>query len=1298
MDSLHAFFEQQSHKFPNKIALICNGIEMTYREIEESANQFAHWLIAKGIKPEDKVGVLMDRSPDLYISMLGILKAGGAYLPIDSEYPAERVKYILEDSNLTLLLTSKIHPAEEFQSDKIIEIQKIKPHLVQQSKDRPQFSGFSPDNVCYVIYTSGTTGFPKGVAITHRAVTNYLQSALKIYGMTDQDRVYQGFTVAFDASMEEIWLALGSGGTLITTASSKVQKGAALVKFLNFHKITLFSTVPTMLAMLEDKIPSLRVLILGGEFCSEELLASWFRPDLRIFNTYGPTEATIIATYQECRPHHPVNIGKPLPNYEVVILDKQLKPVMAGEQGELCIAGIGLAKGYINKPELTAEKFIPYPHDLTKRLYRTGDIASITDSGEIEYVGRIDEQVKIRGFRVELSEIENALKKIPDVRNSVVVESQELHALIGYVVLKNNSTLTSDQMTKFLRKQLPQYMIPLTIIILSEFPKMINGKINKKLLPPPNIKEIEASHQYQAPTTHLEKKIAAIWEKVLNVSSISINADFFADLGGHSLAAATVISEMRMDKEMRTASLINIFENPTIKQLAEQIHDSTQQEETKKVHYYAGPKSIFEKIQYYICAFFQALIALVLVTISPWHFLIITVIVFTFTMNAGFTLEQIILYWLAFLFLLEPGLIVFSIAVKWLILGKIKPGQHKLWSWYYLRWWVVNQLQDLAPIDHLVGSPFIILYCRAMGAKIGKNCYIGTDQFSSFDLFSMGDNSSICADVIASGYKVENGWLKIGAITIGQNCFVGANSVLSINTTLENNSKLGEHSLLSAGQTIPENESYIGSPSRPGFIKLSEDNIQPLPNSYLKNFLLWLCQYSLLMLLEFTYVIAALPGIVMIVYFSYIQKNYFNCIWAIPLAGCLFIILLVLQISLLKKIFGPIKPGSYSIKSFGYLKIWFVERLLGLSLGAMEALYGTIYTAKWFRLMGAKVGKNSEMATVNFSLPDMMEIGKECFIGDSAILSPARIFQGYIHLHPVHIGNHVFIGNGAVIPAGARLSDDCLIASASLSPIDVPENSNWLGTPAVFLPQRDIHSGYSASDTYKPSFKSLIIRGIIEFIKIFLPAACVYLILSLDVMTFVYLKDKYSLLFAILIFPLFSILYVLAEVFLIIFLKWILIGRYQETEAPMWSSFVYRSELVTSLYDNIVVPLFLEAFLGSPYIVYFLRLFGVNIGKYAFINTPYFSEFDLVKIGNSVCLNKDSTIQTHLYEDRIFKMSTITIADGCTVGDRSILLYDTVMQNHSSLGNLSLLMKGEILYPSSDWEGIPSKRVYRSKF
>lgn len=1296
-ERLSELFEKQVDLNPDAVCVIHGNRHFTFGEIEEYANKIANWLIEKSVKPNDIIAILVDNPVNFYIIMLGTLKAGAAYLPLDPGYPVKRIEYILNDAPIKLFITSKnIFKEDILPIEKVVQFEKIKPVLITQSSARPVLKDFSHDNLCYVIYTSGTTGTPKGIAIPNDAAINYVKGASKLYGVTKNDRVYQGFKVAFDASIEEIWMAFANGATLISSASREVKEGAALIDFLNFHRITFFSTVPTLLAMLTPDIPTLKILVLGGEVCSKELIAPWIREGLRIFNTYGPSEATIIATCLECKKDAPVTLGKAIPNCDICILDKNLQRVPDGKEGELCIGGLGLALQYINNPEMTEKKFI-IPPFTDKRYYRSGDLAFINKQGEIEYKGRIDEQVKLRGYRIEIGEIEAQINADKNVSNSAVVVHEfgtGMQFLVAYIIPKKEAVLDIEKLKKNLQAILPFYMIPSLFEIVQNFPVLPSGKVDKKSFQKPQLSHILDENKYVPPETEMEKKITKIWEDVLKIAPISVESHFFKHLGGHSLAAAKIVSAMRADKTLQNVSMVDIFENATIRKLSKIMEKIIKANmKAKEAEEKNNAENLLGKMQKWICFSLQALISMALIVLPTWYFCLVLLMALTLTLiMTNMSFLSMLPYWIAFLILLEPALITLGIVLKWVLLGRIKPGKYKLWGWYYLRWWIVKQVQDLASVEYLIGSPFIIFYYRLMGVKIGKNCYIGTDQLDSYDLVSIGDNTSLCSDVIASGYKVEDGWLKIGSIKIGKNCFVGANSVLSLNTKIENGGKLGEQSMLSEGSTIPENETFIGSPGKPGVFDL----YMPILNQKVSNkLLIYFCNFLLLVLIDLIYFCAVLPGIALLVIVNE-QYNLMHLAWAIPVAAMSSLFLLVLQIFIFKKIFGPIKKGIYSLNSIAYLKIWFTDRLMALALKTLEPLYGTIFSASCFRLLGAKIGKNSELSTVNFTFPEMLHIGKDSFIADSSILAPARIYQGYYSIAPVYLGNRVFVGNSALLSGNTVIGDNCLIGCVTLSPKSVPSGTNWIGTPALFLQQREAHGKFGENETYSPPLVAKIARGIVECFKIFLPSFFLFFILALDIMTFIHLLENFSFLISILVFPFFSIVYTVLVVNIIIVLKWLLIGKYKKTEIAMWHPYVWCSELITSLYDTVIVPYFLEALTGSPLISPFLRNLGVKVGKDVFINTPYFSEFDLVTIMDEVSLNRECIMQTHLYEDRIFKMSSITLESHVSVGDRSILLYGTLMKTYSTLDNLSLLMKGETLYPHSHWEGVPAKRLYRS--
>ncbi|MCV3214789.1 amino acid adenylation domain-containing protein [Plectonema radiosum NIES-515] len=590
---IHQLFEEQVRKTPDAVAVVYEDEQLTYGELNALANQLAHYLQKLGVREEVLVGICVERSPLMIVGLWGILKAGGAYVPLDPTYPSDRLAHMLDDSQAQILLTQQqLVDSLPKTGAKVICLDVDWQLIATHSQNNPQ-TELAAHNLAYIIYTSGSTGKPKGVMIEHRSLVNFAQSARDEYGIGECDRVLQAASISFDSAGEEIYPCLVSGATLVLRTADMLSSIPTFLQKCREWKLTVLILVTAYWNQLTSELaatnetlpPSVRLFATGGEKWLPEKLKLWHscmdersrvhnlkEPPLLI-NGYGATEATIFTTLynlsnlviEDTRPQQ--LIGRAIGNAQTYILDSELQPVPIGVPGELHIGGVGLARGYLHRPDLTDAKFIPHPFNKSERLYKTGDLARYLPDGNIEFLGRIDNQVKVRGFRIELEEIEAVLITHPQVSEAVVIDSEDIPGskrLVAYVVTRSHSEI-KNQLRSFLKQKLPDYMVPSVFVILSALPLTPNGKVDRRALPKPDTARNELETDLVAPSTESEEILAKIWGEVLHLEQVGIHDNFF-ELGGDSILSIQIIFKAKQSGLQLTAK--QIFQHQTIAELA----------------------------------------------------------------------------------------------------------------------------------------------------------------------------------------------------------------------------------------------------------------------------------------------------------------------------------------------------------------------------------------------------------------------------------------------------------------------------------------------------------------------------------------------------------------------------------------------------------------------------------------------------------------------------------------------------------------------------------------------------------
>ena len=1297
---LHHVFEHTTDTCPSAVALECDGARLTYAELDRRANQLANLLLAHHIEPGARVGILIPRSVEMYTALLAALKAAATFVPIDPATPSDRLGFIAGDSDLDLVLTTSAFTERCLElTSEVLYVDATEAALAAVPAHRPEVE-IPGDPTCYILYTSGSSGRPKGVEVAQSSICNFLDVVPEIYGVKRSERVYQGMTISFDFSIEEIWPTWAMGATVVAGPTDGRRVGSGLADFLEESGITMIYCVPTVLSTLDRTISSITTVNVGGEACPPELVERW-GPGRRILNTYGPTEATVTCIWAELEPGKPVTIGKPLPTYTADLLDEDLRPVPYGEVGEICVGGPGVARGYVNRPDLTAERFVPDPNAADgARIYRTGDLGRYLPTGEIEYLGRADAEVKVRGHRVDLQEIESVLLADERVSGAVVTLIPTPGAggeLAAYLTLRNDVTLDQDiaiELQARARHTLPAYMVPSYLEAIDQLPMLPSGKVDRGRLPDPKgPRLIGASGPHIAAETPTELVTARAWEEVFGLSegSVSLDADFFDDLGGHSLLAATVVSALRSEQVAAGLSIVDLYEHPTVRELARHQDDlaatmaATARDEQDRVR--PDPPRGWRVAAFGLTQL-GWIYSLLIVFLLP-----VGVI---YDINGGqpsWTVVVQLLVALPVSYLVGRWLLP-VLGVRGLTAG-LRPGSHPLWGRVHLRVWAAQKVMAVSPLGMLAGTPWAEHYLRLAGAKVGRGCHIGTGEIHLPTFVELEDGATVGYATHLRSAEIADGVLTLGEVTIGRDAVVSANCVLQGPCRMSEGSVLDVQSLLRPGDEIPSQEHWGGSPATPlegagdpVFDLMTECSLAPRewPRGLRPFFASGLAFLELLPLL-------ALAPLVGLVWWALLAQGLLAALLVTALSGPIFVLTVCGLVLAARRVALPSTPvGIHHLRSPLGVQKWFGDKLLESSLSLTNTLYSTLYTAHWLRALGARVGRGAEVSTIANIDPDLLSLEDGSFVADMASVGSATYANGHVAFRPTEVGNRAFVGNAAVVPGGTRLGDDSLVGVLTTPPADgAAPGTSWLGSPPFHLPRRELYEEFTDAQTFRPGRRQVLVRYLLEFFRIALPSSILALSTFATLYALSFVAFALPLWGVVLATPALALLASLGVVLVVAIIKWAVVGRYRPRVEPLWSGFVRRTEFVTGIYEAAAVPVLLAALTGTPLLGPLLRLFGTKVGQRTLVDTTYLTEFDLVHIGDDVTVGTAASLQTHLFEDRVMKMSGISLEPGSSVGSRAVVLYDTVVGESASLAPLSLVMKGERLFPGSSWNGIPVK-------
>ncbi|MCV7208445.1 amino acid adenylation domain-containing protein [Mycolicibacterium canariasense] len=1253
-----------ARRHPDAPAIDDGEIQLTYAELIGDIEESVAWLAARGIGRGDRIGIRMPSgSYALYTAILATLASGAAYVPVDADDPDERAALVFGEADVVAVITEK--------------------GLVRGPGSSRGWRAAAPltRDDAWIIFTSGSTGTPKGVAVTHRNAAAFVDAEARMFLQANPlgpgDRVLAGLSVAFDASCEEMWLAWRHGACLVPAPRSLVRSGMDLGPWLVSRDITVVSTVPTLAALWPaEALEAVRLLIFGGEACPPELaerLATG--PDAvgrEVWNTYGPTEATVVACAARLDGKGPVSIGLPLPGWDLVVVDKEGAPVGYGDVGELVIGGVGLAR-YLD-PDKDAEKYAPMPTLGWDRAYRSGDLVRLEADG-LYFQGRADDQVKVGGRRIELGEVDAALVHLPGVSGGAAAVRRTASGtplLVGYIASADPAFDLAAARTA-LAAALPAALVP-RLVLLDELPTRTSGKVDRNALPwPPPGAAAQDEPDLGTGTTGW---LAGLWRDVLGATIDGPEADFFA-LGGGSLSAAQLVTAVRARYPQVTVA--DLYDHPRLGSLAGYLDELAPppQVQTRTV----TPTPLRTQIA-------QVLLSVPLATLSGLQWVVWLAVLNNMAAATHLVPWAVHLNWWIVLagfavFITPLGRMGIAVLGARTLLSNLQPGTYRRGGPEHLRVWFAERLADASGAENQAGAPWLVYYARALGNSVGK----GVDLHSAppvTGMLTIGHRASIEPEVDLTGHWIDGDLFHVGPISVGNDATIGAR------TTLFPGASVGKNADVAPGSgvvgKVKNGQYWKGSPAAK-----SGKARHPWPDQRPPRSTVWMAVYAVTSMLLGALPLAGVGAGLAVLAWAVRGTTTPTAaivpalIWTPVAAVAAMVAYAALTVVGVRLLSIGLHEGYHPVRSRVGWQLWATERLMDAARNYLFPIYAGLLTPWWLRVLGAKVGKGTEISTALLT-PKFTVVEDGAFLADDTMVASYELGGGWIHVARATIGKRAFLGNSGITQPGRRVPDDGLVAVLSAAPHKAKAGSSWLGSPPIRLRRNPTDA--DAMRTFHPSARLKIMRSVVETCRI-IPVIVTFGIGVAVLGALQALAGGYGFGVAALAGGLVLLLAGAVAGGIAVVAKWLVIGRIRAVEHPLWSSFVWRNEVSDTFVETVAAPWFARAATGTPVMNIWLRGLGAKIGRGVWCETYWLPEADLVRLDTASTVNRGCVVQTHLFHDRIMRMDTVILDAGATLGPHCVALPASRIGAGATVGPASLVMRGDEVPASTRWQGNP---------